>query len=108
MPFRINPIYGTLDLVGTSSSPTGNVTGLPPTDINAIARWADTGADTIKNSPGTYIQDGGAIEASGFMTNRSVTTLMSVPSGYSWIAPELELELTGSIELEADGELIII
>lgn len=87
---------------------TGNVTGLPPTDINAITRWADTTGTTIKNSPNTLVQDGGAIEASGFITDRSITTAVSVPSEYSWIAPELEIELSGSIEIEADGELIII
>lgn len=109
MPYKFNIFTGTLDIVSASGSgPTGNVTGLPPTDINAIARWADTSADSIKNSPGTFIQDGGSIEASGFITNRSVTTLISVPSEYSMISPELEIELTGSIEIEPDGELIII
>lgn len=108
MPFKFNPLTGQLDLVNASSASTGNVTGLPPTTIDAIARWADTTGTTIKNSPGTFIQDGGAIQASGFLTTRSVTTLVSVPSGESWIAPELEIELTGAIEIELDGELIII
>lgn len=107
MPFRFNPITGTLDLVNDTST-SGNVTGFPPTDPRAIARWVDTAGTQIENSPGTLVQDGGAIQASGFITNRSVTTLVSVPSQYSWIAPELEIELTGSIEIEPDGELIII
>lgn len=97
---------GTLTIASTSGN--GNVTGLPPTDIRAIARWSDITGTTIENSPGTLIQDGGAIEASGFITQRSVTTLVTIPSGESWIAPELELEVTGSIEIEIDGELIII
>lgn len=108
MPFKFNPLTGNLDLVNPSGSSSGNVTGLPPTDIRAIARWADTGADTIENSPGTLVQDGGGIQANGFITKRSVTTLVSIPTGETMIAPELEIELTGSIELELDAELIII
>ena len=92
----------------TSGVSPGNVTGIPPTTVGAIARWEDTSGTTIENSPGTLVQDGGAIEASGFITNRSITTLIHIPTEYSMIAPELEIELTGSIEIEPDGELIII
>jgi hypothetical protein len=106
MPYRFNIFTGTLDITGSSSS-SGTVTGIPPTTITAIARWADTTGTTIENSL-ALIQDGGAIQASGFLTNRSVTTLISIPSEFSMIAPELELELTGEIDIEADGELIII
>jgi hypothetical protein len=108
MPYKFNVFTGTLDIVNPAGGGSGNVIGLPPTDINAIARWADTSADSIKNSPGTLIQDGGAIQAAGFIGNRSVTTLISIPSEYYMIAAELELELTGAIQLEADGELIIL
>lgn len=94
--------------IGSSTGKNGNVSGVPPTDVNAIARWDNTTGTLIKNSPGTYIQDGGAIQASGFITNRTVSTLVSVPSGQTWIAPELEIELTGAIEIELDGELVII
>src|SRR5580658_5573521 len=90
----------------TSSS--GNVTGVPPTTIDAIARWADTTGTTIKNSPGTLVQDSGAIESQGFITIRSVTALVTVNSGESWIAPEMEITLTGAIQIEPDGEMIII
>jgi hypothetical protein len=108
MPWKFNPFTGTLDFYESAGSGSGNVIGLPPTDIRAITRWADTTGTTIENSPGTLVQDGGAIQANAFMTKRSITTDMLVPSGYSWIAPELELEPTGSIELEADGELVIL
>jgi len=93
---------------GGGSSGTSGVTGVPPTDIGAIARWNDTTGTSIKNSPGTLVQDGGAIQSAGFITNRSVSTIVSIASTYSMIAPELEIELTGSIEIEPDGELIII
>lgn len=92
----------------SQSTSTGNVSGVPPTDVNAIARWDNTSGTVIKNSPNTYVQDGGAIQASGFITTRSVTTLVVVPSGDSMIAPNLEIELSGSLEIEPDGELIII
>jgi len=107
MSYRLNIFTGTLDITGTSGSGTGNVTGLPPTTVTAIARWEDTTGTTIENSL-ALVQDGGAIEAQGFITMRSVINLVIVNSGESWIAPEMEIELTGSIEIEPDAEMIII
>lgn len=107
MGYRFNIFTGTLDITGSSGSGSGNVTGVAPTTVGAIAVWDDTTATTIINSL-TNVQASGAIEAQGFITVRSVTNLVIINPGESWIAPELELELTGSIELEADGELIII
>jgi hypothetical protein len=107
MPFKFNILSGQFDLI-ESSSGSGNVTGVPPTTIGAIAQWADITGMTIANSPGTYVQAGGSIEASGFIGNRSVTTLIHIPSEYYMIASELELEPSGNIEIEPDGELIIL
>lgn len=107
MPFRLNPISGNLDLVGSSGGGSGNVTGESPTTINAISRWDDTSGETIKDS-NTIIQDSGAIDAQGFLSRRSVTSLINIPAGESWIAPNLQLETTGSIQIESDAELIII
>lgn len=108
MPFKINIFTGQLDLVNPSTSGSGNVTGVPPTDINAIARWDDTAGTIIKNSPGTYIQDSGAINAQGFISHRTVTSLVTVSTGDSWIAPSLTIAPGGVIVLESDSELIII
>lgn len=107
MPFKFNPLTGQLDLVNSSSSGSGDVTGPASSDDKAIARFLGTTGKIIQNSL-TKVQDGGAIEAQGFITRRSITDLVVIPSGESWIAPSLELELTGSIELEPDGELIIV
>jgi hypothetical protein len=107
MPYRLKIFTGTLDIVGTSGSGSGNVTGIPPTTPTAIARWVDTGATEIENSL-SLVQDGGAIESQGFITIRSVTNPVIVNPGESWIAPEMEIELSGSIQIEPDGEMIII
>lgn len=104
MPFKFNPITGELDLV---SNLNGFVQGPASSTDNAIARYDGTSGKLIQNSL-TILQDGGAIEAQGFLTRRSVTDLVSIPDGESWIAPSLELELSGSIELEPNGELIIV
>lgn len=104
MPFKMNPVTGQLDLV---SNLNGFVKGPISATDNAIARYDGTSGKLIQDSK-TIVQDGGAIEAQGFLTRRSVTDLVSIPSGESWIAPELELEISGSIEIESDGELIII
>src|SRR5271165_2797220 len=106
MAFKINPIYGTLDLVGTAATG-GSVTGIPPTTIDAIARWADTTGTTIQNSPGTIVQDSGAIEAQGFITNRTITGTVTVNNGESWIAPSLTIAAGGVIVLNSNAELIL-
>jgi hypothetical protein len=108
MPFKFNPLYGTLDLVESGGSGSGNVTGIPPTTIGAIAQWADTVGETIADSPGTFVQPGGSLQTNGFIGNRSVTTTISIPSEYYMVAAELELEVTGSIQLEPNAELIIV
>lgn len=107
MPFRFNPITGNLDLVNDTSS-SGNVTGFPPTTPQAIVRWVDTAGTQIENSPGTLVQDSGAIEAQGFITTRTVTGLVTVNTGESWIAPALTVAPGGMITLSPDAELIII
>lgn len=107
MPFKFNPITGNLDLVNNSSSGSGDVTGPSGATDKAIARYNGTTGKIIQDSK-TKVQDGGAIESQGFITRRSITDLVVIPPGESWIAPSLELELTGSIELEPDGELIIV
>ena len=81
MKFLINPFTGQFDLVGTTSGGggSGNVTGIPPTDINAIVRWATTDGSVIENSPFTYVQDSGAIQAQGFVFDRQILNDITVP-----------------------------
>lgn len=107
MPFKLNPITGQLDLVNSASAGAGDVSGPGSSTDKAIVRWDGTTGTLIEDSL-TQLQDGGAIEAQAFITRRSITELVVIPSGESWIAPSLELELTGSIELEANAELIIV
>ena len=85
----------------------GDVVGPGSSTDKAIVRWDGTTGRLLENSL-TTLQDGGAIEAQGFITRRSVTALVQVASQESWIAPELQLETSGSIEIEADGELVIV
>jgi hypothetical protein len=33
---------------------------------------------------------------------------VTVPGGYSWIAPSVELDVGGSIVIDPDGQLIIV
>lgn len=107
MPYKFNVFTGTLDFYETGGSG-GGVTGIPPTTPNAIVRWADGAATTIENSPGTFVQDSGAIEAQGFITERTITGTVTVNSGESWIAPSLIISPGALIVLNPDSELIVI
>lgn len=103
----LNPFTGELQLATNASSGSGNVTGIPPTTINAIASWADTTGTTIQNTL-TNVQASGAIEAQGFITNQDVIGLVTVNQDECWIAPALNIGLTGSIDLSNGGSLKII
>ena len=106
----VNPFDGNLQLVNsTSGGGTGNVTGIPPTNINAITRWASTDGTQIKNSPGTNVQDSGAIEAQGFISKRAVVGVtVTVNTGETWIAPSVEMGPGGVIVLGSDAQLLIL
>lgn len=104
MALKFNPFTGTLDIVGSSSS---GITGPVSSTDKAITRWNGTTGTVVQDSK-TKVQDGGAIEAQGFITRRHITDLIRIDPGNSWIAPGIELELTGAIELELDGEIIIV
>lgn len=107
MAFRLNIFTGQLDLVNPSSSGgSGNVTGVPPTDINAIARWDDTTGTTIKNSK-AFVQDGGAVEAQAYLTNRVIEESVLIKSNFTMLAANIEIE-DGEIVIEQDGELLIL
>ncbi len=106
MAFKFNPITGQLDLV--SSAATGSVGGVAPTDVNAIARWADTTGTTIQNSPGTVVQDGGGVEAQAFVASMKIDTTIQVPTDKAMIAPSLTIEPGGVIEMAPGSQLIII
>jgi hypothetical protein len=106
MPFKINPIYGTLDLVGTSSS-SGGVTGIAPTTITGIAQWADTTGTTIKDSPYTLIQNGGAIQAQGFVFDRQILNDITVPNKFTIVNTDAEL-ISGDIILLGDAQLLLL
>lgn len=90
-----------------TASGSGDVSGPSSSTDKAIARFNGVTGKLIENSK-TVLQDGGAIEAQGFITRRNVTDNVSVKSDESWITPNIELEPTGSIEVEADGEIIVV
>jgi hypothetical protein len=104
MSYKFNPFTGTLDYYDSSS---GGVTGVPPTDINAITRWADTGGTMIKNSPHTLVQDSGAIEAQAFIFEREIANDVTVPDGYTMISTDVSLT-TGDLILDGDGTLLLL
>lgn len=120
----LNGLYGDVDIVaGTpnitisesgqnivisfTGTGTGNVSGEAPTTVGAIAVWDNTLASLIKNSQ-TNIQDSGAIEAQAFITRRTVVGNVTVNSDESWIAPSIEISLTGSVIISSDAEVIIV
>jgi hypothetical protein len=99
---------GTSGTGGASNgSGSGNVSGIPPTTIDAIARWADTTGTTIQNSPGTLIQDSGAIEAQAFLADKQILNLVTVPAHYTMLQTEIFL-ISGDVVLDGDATLLLL
>lgn len=108
MPYKFNIFTGNLDYYQAGGSGSGNVTGIPPTTPNAIARWVDSGGTVIQDSPNTQVQDSGAIEAQGFITNREVNGTVTVKGTESWISPSVEMQPGSVITIQPGGQLIIV
>lgn len=107
MGYKFNIFTGTLDIVESGGGGSG-VIGIAPTTDKAIVRWDGTTAAVIQNSPGTFVQDSGAIESFGFITNRNTTGTITINTTESWISPGLEMQPGSIIILEPGAELIII
>lgn len=105
--YIFNPFTGNLDAINTGTPGSGNVTNTTGIGTDDAIAIFDVNGYHIKNSL-TKIQDGGAIEAQGFITRRQVTQLVTIPNSMSWISPSIELQLSGSIDLSLDGEIIIV
>lgn len=103
----LDPFTGDLQLVTVSSSGSGNVTGIPPTTVGAIASWANTTATEIQNTL-TNVQASGAIEAQAYITRRSVVGTVTVNPDETWISAAIELSLTGSIVIDDNAQIIIV
>lgn len=104
MPFKFNPLNGTFDFVNKASS--GGVQGPSSSTDKAIARYNGTTGQIIQNSK-TLVQDGGAIEAQGFVVNKMITDQIVVHGNQSFITDGFSIE-GGDLVIEADGEVVII
>lgn len=103
MPYRFNPLTSNLDLVNDTS---GFVVGPASATDTAIARYDGTTGKLIQDSIAT-VQDGGAVAAQGFLTNRVINELVVIPTDYTMLVTNVEIEL-GEIQIETDAELVII
>ena len=102
------PRIGSSGTGGASGgSGSGNVTGIPPTTVDAIARWNDTTGSSIKDSPGTLVQNSGAIESQAFVFNRHILNDVTVPDNFAMINTDVEL-ISGDIILDGSAVLLLL
>lgn len=85
----------------------GDVFGPASSTDRAIVVWDGTTGKLIQDGPGTMVQSSGAVEVQAIIVNRSITGNVEIPSDFSMIASNIEIE-GGSITIESDGELIIL
>lgn len=108
MGIKFNPFTSEFDFVGTSiSTGGGDVVGIPPSDDKAIARYSGTTGKVIQNSK-TRVQDSGAIESAGFITNKIIMDTITIKADQVMITDGFSIEPTGELVIEADGELVIV
>lgn len=104
MGLKFNPTTSQLDLV--SSGGTGDVVGPSSATDEAIARYDGTTGKLIQDSK-AFVQDGGAVLTQAIVVDREITELVTIPSNYSMIATNVEIE-DGEIVIDTDAELVII
>lgn len=90
-----------------TSSGSGNVTGIPPTTLDAIARWANTEGTEIKNSPGTLVQDSGAIQMQAALQDRQILADIIIPPYFTMLQTDVYL-ISGDIILDGDSTLLLL
>jgi hypothetical protein len=86
---------------------TSAVDGPGSSTDKAIARWNGTSGKLLQDSPGTLVQDSGAIEAQSFVFDRQIINDVTVPDHYSSINSDVEL-ISGDFILLGDSQLILL
>jgi hypothetical protein len=107
MGYKLNVFTGTLDLVGSSSSGSGGVTRVGPTNDRRITIWAGNSSDTVQNSK-AEVQEGGAVQAQAFVGRKEIDDAVSIPSKHYMISSGITIMPTGSVTVDSDSELLII
>jgi hypothetical protein len=92
--------------ITNTGSGSGNVTGIAPTTVTAIAIWANTTATEIENSL-ALVQAGGAVQAQAFVADRQILNNVTVPDHYTMIQTEVFL-ISGDIILDGDAQLLLL
>lgn len=95
-------------IVEAASGSSGDVSGPSSSTDNAIARFDGTTGKLIKNSPGTLVQDSGAIQAQALIENRQITGTVNVPTNYTWIADSIEQQPGSVIVMNPGSKIVII
>jgi hypothetical protein len=93
---------------GGGGGGTGDVVGPSSSTNQAIAVWDGTTGQLLKDGPGTEVQPSGAIVGQGFITDTNVIGTVTVGANQTWVAPGLNIESGGSIDLTGGGFLLIV
>lgn len=102
MALKFNPLTASLDLVSS-----GFVKNNGTSTDKAITRFDGTTGKIIQNSK-AQVQDGGAVESQGFVTNKIVTDSISIGNNEVMLTTAFSLETNGEIIIESDGELVLV
>lgn len=74
---------------------------------NAITRYDATTGKLVQDSK-ALVQDGGAVQALGYVGKKEIDDAVVLPDKHYMIASGLTITLTGSITIGADSELLLI
>jgi hypothetical protein len=85
----------------------GDVVGPSSSTDRSIAVWDGTTGQLLEDGPGTHVQPSGAVTAQLFITNTEVTGTVVIGANQVSIAPGLNIESTGSIDLSGGGQLLV-
>jgi len=101
MPWKFNPLTGTLDFYQRG------VQGPTTSTDNAITTWDGTTGQLVQSSNAS-VQDGGAVQAQGFVGRKEIDDAVVIPDKHYMVATGIIITSTGSIQIGSDSELMLI
>lgn len=110
--YQQDPVNGYLFIedvsqAGSGGGGSGDVVGPGSATDKAIARFDGTTGRLIQDSPYSIVQDGGAVQAQAFVSNRQILHDVNVPNHYEMFGSDIEL-ISGDIILNGDAQLILL
>ncbi len=107
MKLIFNPFTANFDYVDGIAGSGFVTSSSTPSVNNSVARYDGTSGTVIQDSK-ALLQDGGAFQAQGYVGRKEIADEVIIPDKHFMVATGLTILNTGSVQIGADSELLLI